>query len=1015
MSPNFHNESSRLPDYLQPRASSNSGPPPLRLSDIASNIPYASALGSTYGQSTPAAAHTEGERQSNDKTDQQHVQRPDLDAQRVTEASNFIDLLSEQSYQASHCTDSNNQVLPSPAPSEDNMQETQAAQNPSTIASSERTRLQALLEKYGGVDGLESELARPAFKSATPIVPAHNVTPTIPTQNTTHSSNNASPVMSLQGSPHQQHARVPSAAPDRLPAGPGRNIHLPQGFQTPVISPSAGTNHKPIQFEASKSLLQANIAQFRRNGQLSSLIEGRAMLLIEACEDQDLFFLMLHRLYCLQDFLRQYKPESKWQLLEPSIIARLERLILSNRDLPPQALHFFARYPPELSDASYEPAMVDVRSGMAKLAQDLEHYINEWHRTRLMPHVEAIRIHLGVRSVVLQRVVFTYVIRVTWQEASDRCPCITTLNQLFRANQQRDIGWLQLHATNPGQVSSIEVFAFYQKLQNDFNLVYDDHQRHARDPANVSGGGIAPIELTRQLYSIPSRRSPSLNSQTASTADNPVSSSYRLAESSRRTSAGGERPAVAQPGRGHQLSGNLSNVPPRRSLSGPSPLASVYPPPSHPARDEALPQTTTYSTPVLPSNVQPQQMAAQQSQFGHYRPQSTMPAPPPTRPLSSNQVACYNLESRLFLEANAQRPVLPNPPTGGFALHQAHLQDAIVAPLKAGELDFLPAKPNWFSYLRGLPLEPLPMRDDYVNMEGSFQVIDEVYRRIPQTELDSLGAPPTRRVAAGSVDFRLRCIKSRGSKISESVWASSDTVWPKNITVRINDEVLDIRRKYLHGKDLPVDLTSKVVSGSNQIHISTVETNKGLEEGYTYFIAVEIIEYSYRQALRDKVTQKLSENTGEKIRSRLSSKANDIEILSDDIVINLLDPFTSQQVVTPVRGTTCTHYECFDLDVYLDTRAGNPCKPEQFKCPICGSDGRPQNLVLDSWFSAVIRELGSRSRQDVSAITVDEKAFWRIKEQELEGESGDGTGHKPSISEKEKITPYRDPIVIELD
>ena len=112
---------------------------------------------------------------------------------------------------------------------------------------------------------------------------------------------------------------------------------------------------------------------------------------------------------------------------------------------------------------------------------------------------------------------------------------------------------------------------------------------------------------------------------------------------------------------------------------------------------------------------------------------------------------------------------------------------------------------------------------------------------------------------------------------------------------------------------------------------------------------------------------------------------DDIAIVDPHISIDLIDPFTAQIWKIPVRGKTCTHRECFDLQAFLESRPnkvkGVPLSSaDEWKCPICNKDARPQCLVLDGFMSEVSRQLLLRGEgEDVRSIRVTGDGVWAPK------------------------------------
>ncbi|EJT67965.1 hypothetical protein GGTG_14458 [Gaeumannomyces tritici R3-111a-1] len=103
-----------------------------------------------------------------------------------------------------------------------------------------------------------------------------------------------------------------------------------------------------------------------------------------------------------------------------------------------------------------------------------------------------------------------------------------------------------------------------------------------------------------------------------------------------------------------------------------------------------------------------------------------------------------------------------------------------------------------------------------------------------------------------------------------------------------------------------------------------------------YAIAVEIIITKSHSSLWNQIRNDQvipPEKTLEVIRKRISvNNDNDddsIMVVTEELPIDLADPFSAIMFETPVRGATCTHLECFDLSNWLETRER---KPQSRKC-----------------------------------------------------------------------------------
>lgn len=169
-------------------------------------------------------------------------------------------------------------------------------------------------------------------------------------------------------------------------------------------------------------------------------------------------------------------------------------------------------------------------------------------------------------------------------------------------------------------------------------------------------------------------------------------------------------------------------------------------------------------------------------------------------------------------------------------------------------------------------------------------------------------------------------------------------------------------------------MTPSVKQGLNEIKAGVI--GLGSNHSFHYQISLETIVIIDGPSFRARIATLDFESARARILSRLNSSDPDIEIVQSTIVANLTDPFTSKlHGSLPVRGITCKHDQCFDLEIFLATRTARladfsrtksidsnqdpntPCRPEALRCPICKADARPQSLVIDGFFLSVHESL----------------------------------------------------------
>lgn len=368
-------------------------------------------------------------------------------------------------------------------------------------------------------------------------------------------------------------------------------------------------------------------------------------------------------------------------------------------------------------------------------------------------------------------------------------------------------------------------------------------------------------------------------------------------------------------------------------------------------------------------------------------------------------------------------PSQPNPDSSAF--HQAHVKSPVLS-----SIDFAGKPSNitrHFRFVRHviMPIEFITSNNRHVGWD--FKIKKGLIDSLAQDNPGLYGLSATRNFATESRMCRVRCIKLNKLKadefkvkrlrvdqlITQSEWVVADNVWPGSTAVVLNGTALEIRKKSHHGKDLPIDATRFIKEGDN--HISTAVIGFDKDSDAHYAIGIEIIQVTDEDQVRKSLPTLAWQEARQRIIDRSIQVDPDVQVVHSQMIIDLIDPFTARLFDVPVRGSTCSHNQCFDRDVFLQTRTSKnpnePCGPDEFRCPICGADARPRSLVIDGFFVTVREELERKGRLDAKRIILHESGDWEIKEEEeATGEQGDGTGKRASVAK-----PSAPMEVIEID
>ena len=355
------------------------------------------------------------------------------------------------------------------------------------------------------------------------------------------------------------------------------------------------------------------------------------------------------------------------------------------------------------------------------------------------------------------------------------------------------------------------------------------------------------------------------------------------------------------------------------------------------------------------------------------------------------------LQRSLVPPLGFQHPAQPiNPDL--TALHQAHIRSPRLVP---EDLSSIAPKDDpsrrFYQFVKDFAIGPLKIPVSSAPFLFEFPVPEASFVLISRDKVIGPDPLPVRAFKSGSLQYRIRCIKSKpeSTKCLVPDWVMSDTVWPDTVFLEINSKDLEVRRKIHHGKDLPIDITQHVVPETapgivNRVKMAMPRLRKALKET-SHFVAVEIIEILQHPQIMDmcqKVQRIPHSKTLEAIKKSLAPPTqddDDFAMVVSDLSIDLADPFTARIFEIPVRGSSCLHRECFDLETFLLTRNSKPKRPNQpsmvdvWKCPLCGRDARPYSLRVDDFLASVRQELASQDRLDTKAILISADGSWRAK------------------------------------
>ncbi|KAI7176410.1 hypothetical protein D0869_06125 [Hortaea werneckii] len=233
-----------------------------------------------------------------------------------------------------------------------------------------------------------------------------------------------------------------------------------------------------------------------------------------------------------------------------------------------------------------------------------------------------------------------------------------------------------------------------------------------------------------------------------------------------------------------------------------------------------------------------------------------------------------------------------------------------------------------------------------------------------------------------------------------------------------------------------------MTKGENTLEVYLNRSSQD-KSAFDFAVGIEVVQTISEERLLGRIQTISAQESLDTIRKSLSTaptKSNgnnndqndndddddDLIMTSSTLTIPLFDPISAHQIFTcPVRGTHCRHRDPFDLATFLATRKreqpGYPSSPDDWRCPICRADARPDVLVKDAFLVSVREELARRDLLSTRAIIVSADGCWEVKREEV----GRGV-RSPSLEEGEDVRGSRGgslrpgsasaaPVVIELD
>ena len=686
--------------------------------------------------------------------------------------------------------------------------------------------------------------------------------------------------------------------------------------------------------------------------------EGRKVLAQEALEKQDHFYLILSQLFCLHTCAPGLLPKHL-DNVDPISWECLERLLCSNQAVTPAVVQWFAEFPAPLHQVLgsgdrefFINQMGIIESFLQVLPRRWDIIIEISKRTLAPPLTQDLIEQLYLISPVLQTTSFRAIARVFWGEDN---PGLRFLETLHKVDQH----------TYAHQM--------WRRNEGEKRIAYDIYSQvyHAWRSSVMSGKSFSPPPACNYFHIQPQSMGVPMNN-TASQGEHGAARQRQIMQTNHHMLSPQQQQQQQQQASAHaqidsRVQGN-NRATVRQQTLAPSLLQHLHYQP-----DRSIQQVLS---PHSPASRQGNRNSA---------PAQAQIVPPSPQHHTPNLMG--PMLSRLLPPENAAPRALPvHPDTAKVSLHQALLRSPI-----PGNQQLHPVEQPLYRHVIGYALRPTKIERSLCAQQIVIPMSYDQMKDVPTTVPTLPGEPGARILKSGSTLYRLRCSKMPPGKgfDTESLWVTADNVWPDQMSFELNGKHLEPRRKLHHGRYLPIDLSSILHVGTNFLSVFTLPFK---EDPSVYVVAIESIGVATHTSILTAIPTISHNDSLDSIKRSLDSPSDpddedDFIMTSSTLTIPVIDPYRMDRICDdPVRGATCLHRECFDLETFLSQckreRADFPCVPDCWRCPICKGDVRPQKLVRDGFLLQVREDLERTNLLSTRAIVVEADGIWKPRVEE---------------------------------
>eukprot|EP00003_Mantamonas_plastica_P029073 TRINITY_DN683_c0_g1_i13.p1 TRINITY_DN683_c0_g1~~TRINITY_DN683_c0_g1_i13.p1 ORF type:complete len:629 (-),score=169.83 TRINITY_DN683_c0_g1_i13:311-2167(-) len=224
------------------------------------------------------------------------------------------------------------------------------------------------------------------------------------------------------------------------------------------------------------------------------------------------------------------------------------------------------------------------------------------------------------------------------------------------------------------------------------------------------------------------------------------------------------------------------------------------------------------------------------------------------------------------------------------------------------------------------------------------------------------------RVKSGETSIGVSSFKTKGLTPGQP----PSLCFPKDTSIYVNNKRIPLTKRHMpltvieSGADISAGMLKIRIESFYECHCS-------------YRFSVDELT---KKELRSAVTQVVGARKNlEKARSTFISRffgeddgADDEDgfMIDNDGSLSLLCPLTMTRMSTPVRGSACQHYACFDLVNYIQVNKLS----RKFECPVCNKKTYTANLQVDAFLEEILGKVGN----EVTEVVLQRDGQWQSRD-----------------------------------